>query len=82
MLLPREKDVRKKRMGTFGWEGNPFARQEGYTPSFSPMAFSFGRRVRILFFYFSFKKRENFFLSPISPFFAARLKRVATCLEN
>ena len=52
MLLPREKDVRKKRMGTFGWEGNPFARQEGYTPSFSPMAFSFGRRVRTFFIFF------------------------------
>ena len=42
----------RERMGTFGWEGNPFARQEGYTPSFSPMAISFGRRVRTFLFFF------------------------------
>ena len=69
----------RERMGTFGWEGNPFARQEGYTPSFSPMAFSFGRRVRTFFIFFFLKGRLFILYFPV---FAARLKRVATCLEN
>ena len=57
-----EGDVRKrkKRMGTFGWEGNPSLVRKVTHRRF-PMAFSFGRRV------LKFKKRENF-LSPISPF--------------